>query len=219
LILCHGFGGCKEQHAAFAAAALAHGWAVLAFDWRGHGASDGCLDSRAINDIGAALTWLRDQPQVDPERIAVRGASMGGYFALHAARQWPALAGCVAISPPDEPALAQLLRDARDPATPVGAWRAQGQDFPRVMGCDLTCWLEDHDLAAAAAALAPRPLLLISCTGDDRGAVPICERLAAAAAEPKAFWLLDGGPHRFPIYDPATGERTLAWLDSKLPPR
>ncbi len=216
LILCHGFGAAKEHHADFTAAAVAHGWAVLAFDWRGHGASDGCLDSRAINDVGAALAWLRSRPQVDARRIAVRGSSMGGYFALHAAQQWPDLAGCVAISPPDEAALAGVLRDAHDPATPIGAWRATGSGFPRVMGCDLGCWLESHNLYETVAALAPRPLLLISCTGDELGAAPITARLYAAAHDPKTLWLLEGGSHRFPSHDPATGERTLAWLAAAL---
>ncbi len=212
LILCHGFGSCKEHHADFAAAAVAQGWAVLNFDWRGHGASDGCLDSRAINDVGAARAWLRSRPQVDARRIAVRGSSMGGYFALHAVHQWPDLAGCVAISPPDEAALAGMLRDAHDPVTAIGAWRATGSGFPRVMGCDLSCWLESHNLYDTVAQLPSRPLLLITCTGDELGALPIAERLYAAAHDPKAFWLLDGGSHRFPGHDPATGARTLEWL-------
>src|SRR5215217_1884816 len=115
LILCHGFGSCKENHAAFAAQAGTRGWVVLSLDFRGHGASEGCTDSRTINDVGAALGWLRGQAGVDPGRIAVRGTSMGGYFAIHAARQWPALAACVALNPPDEAALSAMLQAARDP--------------------------------------------------------------------------------------------------------
>src|SRR3954471_14200918 len=82
LILCHGFGSCKENHAAFAAQAETRGWVVLSLDFRGHGASEGCTDSRTINDVCAALSWLRGQAVVDPDRIVVRGSSMGGYFAI-----------------------------------------------------------------------------------------------------------------------------------------
>src|SRR5947209_20600696 len=69
LILCHGFGSCKENHAGFAAQAATRGWGVLSFDFRGHGASDGCMDSRTINDVGAALAWLQHQAAIDPQRI------------------------------------------------------------------------------------------------------------------------------------------------------
>lgn len=216
LILCHGFGSCKENHAAFAALAAEQGWAVFSFDFRGHGASEGCVDSRTINDIGAALAWLEGQAGIDRARIALRGVSMGGYFAIHAAGQWERLAGCVAINPPDEAALSALIRDARNPATPIGRWRQEGPDFPRVMGCDLGCWLEAADLRSAVARLTPRPLLLIHCTGDERVPLGISEELYAVAGEPKALWSLEGGDHCFASRDPQVGARALDWLAAAL---
>ncbi len=214
LILCHGFGSCKENQAGFAAEAVARGWVVLSFDFRGHGASDGCLDSRTVHDVGAALTWLQNESGIDTERIVVRGTSMGGYWALLAARAWPALAACVALNPLDEPALGQVLRDADDPETPLGRWRAGGTGFPRVMGCDLACWLESHDVYAAVGEIAPRPLLLIHATGDARAAARISEDLYAAAGEPRTLWLIDAGDHCSPGRDPAVTARTLDWLDA-----
>src|SRR4051794_24334129 len=89
VIVCHGFASCKENHAGFARQAAQAGWVALTFDFRGHGASEGCLDSRSAHDIRAALAHLAADRQVDPQRIAVRGSSMGGYFALHAAARWP----------------------------------------------------------------------------------------------------------------------------------
>jgi pimeloyl-ACP methyl ester carboxylesterase len=216
LVVCHGFGSCKENHTAFADLAAARGWAVLTFDWRGHGASDGCVDSRAINDVGAALAWLRAHPAIDATRIVVRGSSMGGYFAIHAACQWPDVAGCVALNPPDESMLLALLRDARDPSTYFGQWRAAGQGFPRIMGCDFSCWLESNTIRNAVARIAPRPLLLIHCRGDEVVPVQITEELYALAGDPKACWLLEGGDHRFAAQDPDTGTRTLDWLAKHL---
>jgi pimeloyl-ACP methyl ester carboxylesterase len=216
LILCHGFGSCKENHAAFAAGAAGRGWAVLSFDFRGHGASDGCVDSRTINDVGAALAWLQRHPGVDRARIAVRGSSMGGYFAIHAARQWPEGAACVAVSTPDEAALSDLLRAAKNPSTFYGQWRLHGSDFPRVMNCDLSCWLDGANCYSAVAGIAPRPVLLIACTGDEVVPPEISARLYAAAGEPKTFWLLEGGDHRSAAHDPAVSEQTLAWLETAL---
>jgi pimeloyl-ACP methyl ester carboxylesterase len=216
LIVLHGFGSCKENHAALAAEAASRGWVAVCFDFRGHGASDGCLDSHTIHDVGAALAWLRAQPGVDPARIAVRGSSMGGYFAIHALRRWPELACGVALNPPDEAGLNRLMRDARDPTTFFGEWRARGEGFPRLMGCDLACWLESSDVYRAAAERAPRPLLLVHCRGDEMVPVEITERLCAEACEPKTCWLLEGGDHRFASHDPEVRARMLDWLAAAL---
>jgi len=36
----------------------------------------------SVKDIGALLDWVREQPELDPERIAVYGGSYGGYMVL-----------------------------------------------------------------------------------------------------------------------------------------
>src|SRR5262249_52357596 len=36
----------------------------------------------AIKDIGALLDWIKLRPDLDPERVAVRGVSYGGFMAL-----------------------------------------------------------------------------------------------------------------------------------------
>ena len=57
------------------------GFAVLAFDARGHGQSDGetnALGWRGASDVAGAVTFLRRQPHVDATRIAALGLSMGG---------------------------------------------------------------------------------------------------------------------------------------------
>ena len=66
----------------------AAGYVVLAFDYRRFGASEGeprnHLDPHdQQQDVRNATTWLRAQPEVDPERVAVWGVSIGGVHALH----------------------------------------------------------------------------------------------------------------------------------------
>lgn len=212
LIVCHGFASCKENHAVFAHQAALAGFVALTFDFRGHGASEGCLDSRTINDIGAALAFLGADAQVDSRRIVVRGSSMGGFFALHAAARWPDLAAVVAVCPSSEAQLGAVLREIADPESEWGRCRLSDPTFPRVMGCDLGCWLEKVNVYAAPAHISPRPLLLIHCTGDEMVPVAVSHELYAAAREPRAFWLLEGGDHCFAQHDPATTARTLTWL-------
>jgi dipeptidyl aminopeptidase/acylaminoacyl peptidase len=54
---------------------LGYGAAYLALD-------DGPLRENAVHDIGALLDWIRQQPELDEYRVAVYGASYGGYMAL-----------------------------------------------------------------------------------------------------------------------------------------
>jgi fermentation-respiration switch protein FrsA (DUF1100 family) len=83
LVLCNGFGAVRNvilpQYAAHFVAA---GYAVLAFDYRGFGGSEGTRNRVAamdqVEDIRAALTWLGLQPEVDPGRLGLWGTSGGG---------------------------------------------------------------------------------------------------------------------------------------------
>jgi dienelactone hydrolase len=75
------------------------GYAVLTFDFRGHGHSEGRLDPpSAPADLGAALAYLRTQPQVDDERVALVGASMGGSASVIVGAADAAVRTVVAIS-------------------------------------------------------------------------------------------------------------------------
>jgi dipeptidyl aminopeptidase/acylaminoacyl peptidase len=43
---------------------------------------DGYKREDAVKDIGALLDWIRTQPQLDAERVGIKGGSYGGYMAL-----------------------------------------------------------------------------------------------------------------------------------------
>jgi uncharacterized protein len=72
----------------YAARFAAVGYAVLVFDYRHYGSSEGAprnhLDPHEQQqDIRNAITWLRAQPEVDPDRIGGWGISLGGVHMLH----------------------------------------------------------------------------------------------------------------------------------------
>ena len=91
LILCHGFGGSSNGagHPELARTLERAGYAVLRFDFRGCGASDGergrviCMEE--VEDVRAAIGFLQAQPSVDASKIGLIGASLGGSVALTAA--------------------------------------------------------------------------------------------------------------------------------------
>ena len=67
-----------------------HGYGVLLFDRRGQGESEG--DPHAFGwegekDIKAAIAFLKQRPDVDPERIGGIGLSVGGELMLQAAAE------------------------------------------------------------------------------------------------------------------------------------
>jgi dipeptidyl aminopeptidase/acylaminoacyl peptidase len=65
------------------------GFVALTFDYRGFGGSQGTkwrlIPLEQVDDIRNAITYLQDQPQVDPERIGLWGTSFGGGHAPYTA--------------------------------------------------------------------------------------------------------------------------------------
>ena len=99
-MILHGAGSCKESHHDFARVVLAAGFAAIAFDQRGHGASEGPMDGRALEDVATMAALLRSQlgdPELPRSRCA--GSSMGGYLAIARRAGWPAPRAVVAICP------------------------------------------------------------------------------------------------------------------------
>ncbi len=98
VVVLHGAGSCKENHHDYARAAIATGLATIAFDQRGHGASIGPMDDRAIEDIATIAARLRSALGDERAPVALRGSSMGGCLAIAAAQACRARA-VVAICP------------------------------------------------------------------------------------------------------------------------
>ena len=180
VVILHGAGSAKESHFDFARGCREEGMAALAFDARGHGRSEGRFGPNAIVDAGAMVELMRSHAP----RVALRGSSMGGFLALHAAARDPSLCAVVAICPAPEERLLRLLRS----------------DEPARFECDVLAteaWLESLDLYAAVARLGPETaLLLLHARGDEQIPWTVSEELYAAAHEPKRLLVLPDGHHR-----------------------
>lgn len=79
------------------------GFVVLTFDWRGRSSEENrqLLRTSALEilraDVAAAVGYLRQRPEVDPERIVLAGHSVGGTLAIEAALADPRIAAVASI--------------------------------------------------------------------------------------------------------------------------
>ena len=83
IVLCHGYTGVRDLYLPDIAKLLCEaGFAVLTFDYKGWGDSDGPKSRLApysrVIDAQSAVTWLGAQEFVDPERLGIYGTSYGG---------------------------------------------------------------------------------------------------------------------------------------------
>ena len=104
LLLLHGFGRNAWTDRHLAELAANSGYKVLSLSLRGWLGSDGDNDQggHQVDDVIAAIDWLRRLPSVDPGRIGLIGASMGGQVALLAAARRPAIRCVAALFPPTD---------------------------------------------------------------------------------------------------------------------
>ncbi len=209
VIVFHGAGSQKENHADFARAALAHDFVALTFDNRGHGETDGALGPGVIADLQRLARFVADRPEVDAGRVAVRGSSMGGLLAIHMAAASDAIAAVVAICPASERMLLESVRPvaAGKPPAPGSYLEAM-----RIEPKALAAWLEEYEVGDAVERLAGKPLMLIHAQGDEQVPYQHSEELYARAGEPKRLLLLEGGDHRSAQHDAEIQGESLRWL-------
>jgi pimeloyl-ACP methyl ester carboxylesterase len=227
LVVCHGAGSRKENHALMGAQAAAAGLAALTFDFRGHGESDGLMDPDGWHDVAAAaetLLGIGGAPWA-----AARGASMGGCMLLLAARARPELFGSlVALCPADADSLLagldELERDEDDAADAAGTTAPGPGAGPRRFDPGysgrfdsgaLRPFLRGLDLVAVARGM--RRVLLAHARDDDVVPISHSERLAAVLEQPTGFIVLDSGGHHGPGRSPEVARATLDWVVDNAP--
>jgi dienelactone hydrolase len=87
VVMAAGLGGTKDALESFAWRFVEHGLAVLAFDYRSFGGSDGTprhwvAPPRHREDYDAAIDFAKRELDIDPSRVAVWGSSFSGGTAL-----------------------------------------------------------------------------------------------------------------------------------------
>ncbi|HJV09822.1 MAG TPA: alpha/beta fold hydrolase [Acidimicrobiales bacterium] len=217
LILCHGFpagpGGAATSAQTYPQLAdrLAGdtGWAVLTFNFRGTGTSEGDFSLAGwLDDLRAAIDYLLAAAGVSG--VWVAGAGTGGSLALCEAGEDERVRGVATFS-----ARADFGDWASDPAAFLDHARAIGLIGDRSFPPDFDAWarqLREIRPTALIAKIPPRPVLLVHGADDDDVPLDDARVLADAAGDAVELRVLAEAGHRL-RHDPRAVALLLGWME------
>lgn len=192
VILLHGYGGDRLGTLVYAKMLYQHGYGVLLYDQRASGESEGETLSwgwRDVADVAAALAYLRERAEVEPDRLGVLGCSTGAEIAINAGAQFPELRAVIADAP--------YYATARDawPPYEVADWLGWPV-YPMLI--TFMEWRSGASaplsLSEAVTRLSPRPLLLIAA-GREGYEQWQAQRFYKLAGAPKDYWVVPEASH------------------------
>jgi uncharacterized protein len=208
VLLLHGCPG-LEKNLDLAVRLRDRGWNALLFHYRGCWGSAGRYDLRAIpRDVTAAIDYLAGCPRVDAGRIAVLGHSLGGWAALVTAAVEPRLRAIAVYG-----AAARLGAGLRlNPDRIEHEFTRFLATTPEEFAMQLNMVAERMDGLAAAAAIGPRPLLVVHGTADRWVPVAQARELRERAGPSCCYVEVEGADHAFSWHRAELADLIVGWL-------
>lgn len=199
LIMCHGFHGAAHDIHEAALVVQAAGYNAFTFDFRGCGASGGSHTSVGyfeVLDVIGAVEYIKTRPEIDPDKIAVYGYSMGGATAIMAAQRCPDIRALVtdcAFASLDTVLSVNFRYFYRLPKFPfarTAVWWSRR--FAKIGKLKIDPVASQHEMAKEGRAI---PHLIIH--GGKDPAIPLTEShiLHEAAPGPKELWIVPEAGH------------------------
>ncbi len=207
VLLCHGIPG-VEKNLDIAYALRDAGWNCLYFHYRGSWGSEGSYSlDNLTDDARAAIDWLRQQPSVDQDRLAIVGSSLGGYVALSLAALDRSFRAVVSICP--------FIDGSDVPLSPE--YSIEWANMLHDISSDRLKHEWDHitPILTYKDQLIDQNLLLI--TGGQDTLFPLSHHQPLINALPHARWahLIDGD-HTFNICRKQLVNVVVDWLSNQL---
>jgi fermentation-respiration switch protein FrsA (DUF1100 family) len=188
VIFVHGYKDSRGNMLGSAAMFHAHGYGTLLIALRGHDRSDGdrvTFGHDELRDLDAWYGFAVRQPNIDRQKIAILGVSMGGAIAIQYAAKNPAIAALVAdsaFSSMDDTIATSVRHFTGLPPFPfaslIGFWIREDTGLTR----------DEADAKRAIARISPRPVFLMQGGADTVISPQSGQLLYDAAKEPKALW-------------------------------
>jgi 2,6-dihydroxypseudooxynicotine hydrolase len=206
VVMAPGLDSTKEEIHAYEEPFLARGMAVLAIDGPGQGEAE--YDIPICGDYeragSAVVDWIQKRSDLDRERIAIWGVSLGGYYAPRAAAYEKRFKACIALSGPFDwaliwDALPDLTREtfqARSHSKTAGDAKASAAKLTlREAAGNITC-----------------PLFIVAGRQDRLVPASHAEMLAKAAAGPVELLMVEDGGHNANNRPYRYRSRSADWL-------
>jgi uncharacterized protein len=212
VLLLHGCPG-LEKNLDLAVRLRDQGWNSLLFHYRGCWGSAGRYDLRTVpRDVTAAVDYLAGCPRVDSARIAVLGHSMGGWAALVTAAAEPRLRAVAVYG-----AAARLGAGLRlSPAFLAEEFTRFLAITPEEFAWQAAVVAEQTDALAAAAAIGPRPLLVVHGTADRWVPVAQGRELRERAGPSCRYVEVEGADHAFSWHRAELADLVVGWLSEEV---
>lgn len=191
-----------------------NGYGVLLLDPRGQGRSEGDnVRWAGDRDLIAAAEYLQRRPDVDDDRVAGFGSSVGGEILIEAAAQSDAFAAIVSEG------AGLRIGEGADLLTGVGRLMAPAFATVTLATRVFSNHAPPPRVASRIGEIAPRPVFLIYTAPGMGGEAERQPEYFAAAGEPKQLWKVPGASHTGGIdAQPEEFEqRVIGFLDVSLP--
>lgn len=225
IIFYHGFTGHKQEpHRLFVKMARRFaqaGFYALRFDFRGSGDSQGNFKdmtiSGEISDALAGLEWFKNNTEVDSDKIAVLGLSLGGCVASYVSAEadiqalilWSAVAELLPLYEKKGP-LSLMIEQAREKGyMDMKGWQ---------LGLPLLKEIPEVDPLSKIKEFAG-PILCIH--GDEDTVVPVEQAYLYdknISSDDKELFIIEGADHTFNNnkWENKVFDKTLSWIEARL---
>ncbi|WP_425409639.1 alpha/beta hydrolase family protein [Hyphococcus sp.] len=157
VILAHGSGETSRYLGVWISYFTDLGFAVLSYDKRGVGESQGDWRQASFDDLSAdvvsAADWLASQPEIDPDKIGLKTSSQSGWYGPRAVAQSGHFSFLMQRAGPGTPITATTLHEITE------EWRSQGL-AENVITAAGAFWTRLHAVIGAGEPIAAGQAIL-----------------------------------------------------------
>jgi alpha-beta hydrolase superfamily lysophospholipase len=210
------------------------GYDIFTCETRGQGASlahDGYdplqwVTTFEIEDLRAALAYLKGRADADPRGVGLFGLSKGGSTGLFLAAEDSSVRCCAVdgifstytTMIPYMMKWVAIFTNRRIIVDYLPRWYFRYAAFRGLQNLERTRRCVFPQLEKVIHRIAPRPLLMIHGSADNYIKPEMAEKLFGMAGSPKEFWLVDGAKHNQSMAQAGDEykRRVLAFFDEHL---